>query len=205
MKKFDIRAGFLIFTLAFSSMMASGQDLQSAKSFTRSERFEEAENLYKSVIQKEPANSDAFFYYGQSTIKQYLADTFSVSKTEALHNATEIFKKGLVVDSNNVLNLIGLGMVELLKNGDTTKADYYFNRANSKVPAKAVKCLDKDVNLLIKLGNAQILGKNKRFAKGLEFLEKAKVASTDKKTGLGKNSDVFLTIGDIYLAEKKLS
>jgi len=203
MKKFELRAGLAFVAVALSSMVAYGQDLQSAKSFTRSERFEEAENAYKSVLQKEPNNSEAYFYYGQSTIKQYLADTFSVSKKEALTTASDLFKKGLAVDTNNALNIVGLGMVELLNNGDTTKADKFFNKANSKVPAKAAKCVDKDIKVLITLGTAQILGKNKRYDKGLAYLAKAKEATTDKKTGLGKNADVFLSTGDVYLAEKQ--
>jgi len=202
MKKFELRTGLTLIALAFSGLIANGQDLQTAKSLTRSERFEEAENAYKSLLQKEANNSDAYFYYGQSTIKQYLADTFSVSKIEALKVATDLFKKGLAADTNNALNIVGLGMIELLNNGDTAKADKFFNKANSKVPTKATKCLDKDVKVLITLGSAQVLGKNKRYAKGLVYLEKAKEATTDKKTGLGKNADVFLAIGDVYLSNK---
>jgi len=202
MKKIDIRTGLAFIVLAFTGLVVNGQDLQNAKSFTRSERFEEAENIYKSILQKEPNNSDAYFYYGQSTIKQYLADTFSISKTEALKIASGLFQKGLVTDTNNALNIVGLGMVELLKSGDTNKADIYFNKAYKKVPTKASKCLEKDVVVLIKLGSAQVLGKNKRYAKGLFYLEKAKEATTDKKTGLGKNPEVFLAIGDVYLSNK---
>ena len=202
MKKIDIRTGLAFIVLAFTGLVVNGQDLQNAKSFTRSERFEEAENIYKSILQKEPNNSDAYFYYGQSTIKQYLADTFSISKTEALKTASGLFQKGLAADTNNALNIVGLGMIELLKSGDTNKADIYFNKAYRKVPNKASKCLEKDVVVLIKLGSAQVLGKNKRYAKGLTYLEKAKEATTDKKTGLGKNPEVFLTIGDVYLSNK---
>jgi tetratricopeptide (TPR) repeat protein len=202
MKKFEIRTGLTLIALAISGLIANGQDLQSAKSLTRSERFEEAENAYKSVLQKEPNNSEAYFYYGQSTIKQYLADTFSVSKGEALKNASDLFKKGLAADTNNALNIVGLGMIELLNNGDTTKADKFFLKANGKVPAKVAKCIDKDIKVLITLGSAQVLGKNKRYTKGLVYLEKAKEATTDKKTGLGKNADVFLAIGDVYLSNK---
>jgi len=203
MKKFDIRAGLIFLTLAFTGLLVNAQDLQSAKSLTRSERFEEAENAYKSLLQKEPNNADAYFNYGQSAIKQYLADTFSVSKKETLKIATDLFKKGLAADTNNALNIVGLGMIELLNNGDTSKADKYFNKANSKVPNKATKCIEKDVKVLITLGSAQVLGKNKRFTKGLTYLEKAKEATTDKKTGLGKNPDVFLAMGDVYLANKE--
>lgn len=203
MKKFDIRSGLIFLTLAFTGLLVNAQDLQNAKSLTRSERFEEAENEYKNVLQKEPNNANAYFYYGQSTIKQYIADTFSVSKKETIKIATDLFKKGLATDTNNALNIVGLGMIELLYNGDTTKADKLFNKASSKVPNKATKCLEKDVKVLITLGSAQVLGKNKRFSKGIAYLEKAKEATTDKKTGLGKNAEVFLALGDVYLANKQ--
>src|ERR1035437_10901811 len=176
MRKFELGAGLAFIAVALSTMVANGQDLQSAKNLTRSERFEEAANAYKSVLQKEPNNSDAYFFYGQSTIKEYIADTFSMSKKDALNNATDLFKKGLAVDTNNALNIVGLGMVELLNSGDTIKADKFFDKANGKVPAKAAKCLDKDMKVLITLGTAQILGKNKRFDKGIHILEKAKEA-----------------------------
>ena len=202
MKKIDLRICIVLTTMMLWGCIVNGQDIQSAKSLTRSERFEEAENVYKTVLQKEPSNADAYFYYGQSILKQYLADTFSISKTEALKNATDLFQKGLKADTNNALNIVGLGMIELLKSGDTAKADKYFNKANAKVPVKAAKCIDKDVKVLITLGSAQVLGKNKRFAKGISYLDKAKEATTDKKTTLFKNPDVLLAIGDVYLANK---
>lgn len=202
MKSINKRLGLIILAISFGGMIAKAQDLQTARNLTRSERFEEAETAYKTLLQKEPNNSDAYFYYGESSIKQYLADTFSVAKAEVVKNTTEIFKKGLSVDTNNALNLVGLGMVELLNNGDTIKADKWFNRAASKVPAKASKCQDKDVRVLISLGTAQIYGKNKRFSKALGYLEKAKEATTDKKTSMGKNASVYLAIGDVYLANK---
>jgi len=134
-----------------------------------------------------------------------LKEANSEKFVEALKNATDFFKRGLVADTNNALNIVGLGMVELLNTGDTLKADKFFNKANSKIPAKAAKCVDKDVKALITLGSAQVLGKNKRYDKGLAYLAKAKEVTIDKKTGLGKNADVFLAIGDVYLTEKQYS
>lgn len=200
MKISKLRASALSVALILSGLSLHSQDLQTARILTRSERFEEAEATYKEVIKKEPGNSDAYFFFGQSIIKEYLSDTFSISKNNVVKNASDLFKKGLAADTNNALNIVGLGIVELIKSGDTLKANSFFNKAYAKVPAKAAKCSDKDIKVLITLGTAQIYGNKKRPKKALEYLEKAKEASFDKKAGVGKNAEVFLAIGDVHLA-----
>lgn len=197
-----MRVSLALTAFSLCSLMANGQDLQSAKNFTRSERFEEAESMYKELLQKEAKNADAYFYYGQNTINQYIADTLSVSKKETIRAASELFSKGHSVDSSKSLNLVGLGVIELLKNGDTVKADSYFNRAYSKLPAKAAKYTPEDVKAIIYLGSAQIIGKNKRYSKALTYLNKAKEATTVKNASIGNNADVYLALGDVYLGQK---
>ena len=199
---FDMRVGLTLTALCLSCLMANGQDLQSAKNFTRSERYEEAESIYKDLLQKEAKNADVYFYYGQNTINQYIADTLSVSKKETIRAASDLFSKGHAADSSKSLNLVGLGVIELLKNGDTVKADSYFNRAYSKLPAKAAKYTADDVKAIIYLGSAQIIGKNKRYAKAQSYLSKAKEATTPKNASIGNNADVYLALGDVYLGQK---
>lgn len=202
MKMFDIRSIMTLTTLGLSGLIANGQDLQSAKSLTRSERFEEAEVIYKNLMQKEANNADVYFYLGQNTINQYLADTLSISKKETLKVASDLFVKGHQTDSSKSLNLVGLGVIELLKNGDTTKADTYFNRAYRKLPAKASKYSADDVKTIVYLGSAQIIGKNKRHAKALTYLSKAEEATAVKNASVGTNPDVYLGLGDVYLSQK---
>lgn len=197
---------FLLIVLVVSSINGVyAQDLSTARNYTRSERFENAEAEYKELIKKEPGNADLYYYYGENIIKQYIADTFSITKKEALKNSLTIFNKGFAADSNNALNIVGIGMVELMRNGDTVAADKWFRRAESKVPAKAAKCLEKDVKVLINLGVAQIYGKNKRYDKALKYLNKAKEATVNKKTGLGSNAEVFFAIGDVCLSNNQHS
>lgn len=199
---FDTRVSLTLTALCLCGLMANGQDLQSAKGLTRSERFEEAELIYKDLLQKDAKNADVYFYYGQNTINQYIADTLSVSKKETIRAASDLFSKGHAADSTKSMNLVGLGVIELLKNGDTVKADSYFNRAYSKLPSKASKYTPEDVKAIVYLGSAQIIGKNKRYAKAQTYLNKAKEATTVKNASIGNNADVYLALGDVYLGQK---
>lgn len=196
MKKILFQTIAVFFAIVFSGYAALSQDLQSARNLTNSERFEEASTAFKTLIQKENKNADAYFYYAENFLKQYLSDTFAISKTEVIQDIVELYKKGIAADSTNALNYVGLGIVELLRRGDTAKADIFFNKANGLVPVKAKKCLPKDIVVLTKLGTAQIYGKNKRHAKGLAYIDRAKEAALDK------DPEVYLAAGDIYLDKK---
>jgi tetratricopeptide (TPR) repeat protein len=174
------------------------QDLQSALKLSQSERYEDADDLYKQIVQASPTNSDAFFYYGENILKAYIADPYSNSLSDVALDANAQFAKGISADTNNPLNYAGKGMVILLEKNDTTAADVFFRKAESFLPKKAKKFTDRDVTTLIKLGEAQLYAQEPRYQKAIAYLESAKLIAQN-------NTDIWVTTGEIYEAQGNAS
>jgi tetratricopeptide (TPR) repeat protein len=174
------------------SLSAFGQDLNTALKLTKSEQYEDAEQTFKALLEKEPANGNVYFYYGEALLKDYTADTFSTTLKEIADRAEILFQKGIQVDSLNALNYIGMGSVILMRTSDTLKADKYFNRAESFIPKKKKSCTPVHAVILMKMGNAQMYGHVNRYYKAIAFLNRAKEIDP-------LNPDIFLTAGDVYI------
>ena len=167
------------------------QDLKTALKLTQSERFEEAENMYETVIKNNPGNGDAYYYYGVDLFKSYYSDTLSSTLKEVVTKAKELFEKGYAADSVNKLNVIGLGIITLVSTGDTVAADRFFNRVKG-FPKNKKKYTDVHINLLIQLGQAQVYGKTPRFKKAIAILEQAEDIAPN-------NALIYNALGDVYL------
>jgi tetratricopeptide (TPR) repeat protein len=176
----------------------SSQDLQTALKLSQSERYEDADAIYKQIIQASPLNSDAFFYYGENILRAYIADPFSNSLTDVALEANSQFSKGIEADTSNPLNYIGKGMVILLEKNDTAAADVFFNKAEWTLPKKIKKFTEKNVTTLIKLGEAQLYAKEPRYQKAIGYLESAKLVAEN-------NTDIWVTTGEIYEAQGNAS
>jgi tetratricopeptide (TPR) repeat protein len=176
----------------------SSQDLQAALKLSQSERYEDADAMYKQIIQASPANSDAYFYHGENILKSYIADPYSNSLNDVAVEANAEFDKGVNADTSNPLNYIGKGMVILLEKNDTVAADVFFNKAEWSLPKKAKKFTEKNVTTLIKLGEAQLYAKEPRYEKSIAYLESAKLIAES-------NTDIWVTTGAIYEAQGNAS
>ena len=176
----------------------SAQDLQAALKLSQSERYEDADAMYKQIIQASPANSDAYFYYGENILKAYIADPYSNSLNDVAVEANAQLDKGVNADTSNPLNYIGKGMVILLEKNDTAAADVFFNKAEWSLPKKAKKFTEKNVTTLIKLGEAQLYAKEPRYQKAIAYLESAKLIAES-------NTDIWVTTGAIYEAQGNAS
>jgi len=180
------------------SSRISSQDLQSALKLSQSERYEDADAMYKQIIQATPTNSDAYFYYGENILQAYVADPFSNSLNDVAKEANTQFDKGISADTANPLNYIGKGMVVLLEKNDTSAADVFFRKAEWTLPKKVKKFTEKNVTTLIKLGDAQLYAKEPRYQKAVAYLEAAKLAAEN-------NTDIWVTTGEIYEAQGNAS
>ncbi len=186
--------GILISAGAFAQA-----DLKTALKLTFNEQYEDAEAAYKSLLGTDAANGEVYFFYGQTVIKGYLADTFSYAVKDVADKAEELFLKGLKADSTNALNNVGLGMVKLLLYSDTLKADVFFNKAESSVPKRKRFYSNRDVKVLTELGAAQMLGRVNRYNKAIAYLEKAKIVDDVAKGSNPGNPQIYITLGDIYM------
>jgi tetratricopeptide (TPR) repeat protein len=196
-----MKRGFIfIISVLFVAKFANAQvDLKAAKNLTMSERFEDASELYKSLIQQNPGNGDVYFYYGVNMLDEYLSDPYSKTKSEVISSANAMFNEGKRKDSLNPLNNVGLGMVILFDNGDTINADKYLNKALATIPAKPKKYTPKNLEVLINLAKAELYSENPRIKKALKYMDNAQIYTA--KT----NADVFTTTGDVYIAAGKPS
>jgi tetratricopeptide (TPR) repeat protein len=174
------------------------QDLQAALRLSQSERYEDADAMYRKLIETSPANSDVYFYYGENILKAYIADPYSNSLSDVAIDANAAFDKGIAADTSNALNSIGKGMVILLEKNDTAAADVFFNKAVWSLPKKIKKYTEKNVTTLIKLGEAQLYGKEPRYQKAIAYLESAKLVAEN-------NTDIWVTTGEIYEAQGNAS
>jgi tetratricopeptide (TPR) repeat protein len=189
----------ILFVLLFSAgSLSFGQDITTAKNLSLSQRFEDANNIYKALIEKEPTNGDVYFYYGVNILDEYITDPFSNSKASTAKDAKGIFKSGIEKDSINPLNYIGLGMVALFEKGDTISANANFAVAEKTIPKKAKNYTPKSIETLLKLATAELYSDNPRFTRALHFAGLANTASPN-------NPDVFIALGDINLANKQAS
>ncbi len=174
------------------------QDLRTALKYSQGERYDDADSIFKEVLKSNPTNGDAWFYYGENILKSYIADPYSNSLVNVAKDATEAFKKGISVDSTDQLNYIGMGMVILLQKNDTLAADVYFKKAELLFPKKVKKYNDKNITALIELGTAQLYAKNPRYQKAVSYLAKAIELAP-------KNTDVYISLGDVYVDQNNAS
>ncbi len=185
----------LLTVLLISSVQIFAQDLKSAIYLSKSQQYEAADKAFSALIKSEPANGNNYFYQGENIIKQYLADTITVSIKETADQANPIYKKGIEADTANALNLIGLGRIALLS-GDRQSAKTYFGQAFSKLPKykkiSKIKEPQKHALVLAKLAEALIVGNSVDTAKALPYAREAQAIDPN-------NPEIFMITGDVYM------
>src|SRR5674476_1534887 len=112
MKRLILRPAILlaVFLTGFS-VNIKAQDLTSATLLTRSEQYDKALAMFQQLIQKEPANSKIYFFFGENYLLEYFADTISNSLAAAAKSAKEIYQKGVDANPSDPLNYVGLAKV----------------------------------------------------------------------------------------------
>lgn len=184
---------FLLTVSAYGQTQnADNPELKAAIKLSTNEQFEDAENAFKALLDKNPNNGEVSFYYGYTIINEYLADTVSNSVQETADRAGELFHNGIKTDSLNPYNYVGMGMITLLQYSDTTKADVFFRKAESFIPRKKKMQSTRDVNILTLMGTAQMYGHNQRLYKANYYFERAKAIQP-------MNASIYLAWGDVYM------
>ncbi len=184
--------------IVYCSTASYAQDLILAEKLSLSERYEDANEMYKELIKTQPNNGDIYFYYGENILKSYLADRYSNTLSGVTSQAKTIFEAGLKADTINKINAIGLGMIVLQLTNDTSAADKYFNLAEQMLPKKQKKYLDVHYQLLIKLATAQLYAKDPRYKKAIAYLTKGKEFAPN-------NPNIPNALGDVYMQKNEVS
>lgn len=192
-KSVILLAGFLT-VCTISAIKA--QDLKSAIGLTRSEQYDIADDMFKTLIQKDPGNSKNYFYYGENYLLAYFSDTISNSLVVATKEAKDIYEKGVSANPNDPLNYIGLAKVAFYL-GDNSKADEMRAKAKSfLLPYKKIKKISPPAPeyafTLAKIAESYIKENSVDTALALPLIREA--VRIDPK-----NTDIFLIAGDIYM------
>jgi len=176
------------------AVSAFGPELTAALKLAASEQYENAGLAFEALLKKEPANGDVYYYYGETVIKEYLADTLSNSLKEMTTKADQLFKKGITQDPTNQINNVGLGSIVLFLKSDTVAADKYFSLAEAALPAKLKFMTPRDARILTKLGTSQLLGTVNRFNKAINYLTRAQEIDPN-------NPAIYLAMGNVYIMQ----
>lgn len=142
------------------------------------EKFEQARNIFKSIIQKEPANGEAYYYLGQAYNSLFKPDSALIS-----------YNTGIAIAPKTPQLYAGLGEL-LLEDNKTTEAQAQFDKAIALCKNKK----DEFVNAkgLVAIGSGMLAGENKLLAQASALMEEAYNISKE-------DYDVLTTAGDVYL------
>lgn len=162
--------------LALSMMFGTfinAQTLEDAIKKTDNERFEVAAAEFKALIAKDPAKADNYFYFGENYFQ-----------LEDLDSANIMWKKGLSVDPNSALNMVGTGKYLWYK-GDTLAGKTQFTAALALTK-------NKNAEVMRQIGAVYIYAPIKSLKQAVTVLNSAiKLES--------KNIEGHLLLGDALL------
>jgi tetratricopeptide (TPR) repeat protein len=178
-----------------SGIGLKAQTLDEAITFTKNEQYDNAETLFKQLVQSDPSNSELYFHYGENTLLNYFADTISNSLTATMNEAADIFNKGVEANPNDPLNFVGLAKVATYRD-DEAKAEELRMKAKSLLPPyKKIKKIEnptKYAYTLGKLAESYIHFTQVDTSKALPFIREALTIDP-------RNSEVYIIAGDIYI------
>ncbi len=161
--------------LSLTLVMSQAQTLNEAISKTENERFEAAAADFRSLISKDPAKGDNYFYFGENYFKH-----------SDLDSAMLMYKKGAEVQATNPLNYVGIGKV-LLYEGKETDANTNLYKAKALAPKNGI--------VLMKIAEAFTNAPQyKNLPKAVELLNEAIKYES-------KNPEAYILLGDALLEQ----
>ncbi len=160
------------------------QSLADARKAIDAEQYQKGKALLKSLTSSQPTNSENFFVLGNL----YLTTSPINQRPDYIDSAKAAFDKGVAANAEYPLNFVGLGAVELAKNGNP--------KANFDKAVSLTKKKDHTTDLYI--GKAYTYAPTPKIPEALVHLEKAKALNE-------KDAQVFLALGDAYRSQMKNS
>jgi len=196
MKRLILRPVIILAVLlTVFSFNIKAQDLEAATLLTRSEQYDKALAMFQQLVQKEPANSKNYFFFGENYLLEYFADTISNSLTVAAKSAKEIYQKGVDANPNDPLNYIGLAKVAFYIGDNKTAADMRAKAKSFLLPYKNIKKIvppAKDYAFaLAKIAESYIKDEEVDTSLALPLVREA--------IKIDKSRDVYLIAGDVYI------
>lgn len=169
MKKIGLVASFILM-----ANMLFAQSIKDGKQFLNRERYESAEALFQQLLAKDPNNTEAAYWLGQT----YLDNDRAYIDTAA---AKALYQKTLQANSNDALMMIGMGQIDIME-GNKDAARNKFEAAINNTKRRDLP------DILYAVGRANIEPKGGDIMYGIDKLKQA--AEKDKK-----NAELFNEIG----------
>lgn len=167
------KIGFVASLILMGSVLFA-QDIKEGKQFLNREKYQSAEGVFKQILAKDPNNTEAAFWLGQT----YLDNDRPYVDTAA---AKALYQKMLQANSNDALMMIGMGEINILE-GNKDAARNQFEAAINNTKRRNLP------DILYAVGRANIEPNNGDFMYGIQKLQQA--AEKDKK-----NPEIYNEIG----------
>ncbi|HWY13419.1 MAG TPA: hypothetical protein VN026_18975 [Bacteroidia bacterium] len=155
------------------SVFANAQTLNDIIIKTDNERYEAAAADFVTLISKESAKGENYFYYGENFFKN-----------EDLDNANIQYQKGSEVNATNPLNYVGLGKVLWYRGKDADAKAMFFKAATLGA--------NKNAEVMRKTAEAYIYAPNKNLDEAINLLNNA--IKIDPKNPMN-----YILLGDAQL------
>jgi tetratricopeptide (TPR) repeat protein len=169
---------FLALSL-LSSPALFAQNLEEAKKLVYYEKYETAKKALKAIVDAEPNNEEAIYWFGQTMIRP------EESTPANWNEAKKLYQSKLSNKDNNLI-MAGIGHIELLE-GKVQDARNHFEAAVSMSQSKSIAVLN-----AVGFANGNPDAKNGDPAYAID---KLKQATQLKKFN---NPDVWVNLGDAY-------
>lgn len=168
-----MKSKLIILSTVLASSFSFAQTLQEAITKSDNERYQAAAADFRSLISKDAAKGDNYFYYGENFFKK-----------GDLDSANMYYQKGVELNATYPLNYVGLGKVLWYK-GKTADSKTQFFKA-------ATLGANKNTEVMRKTAEAYINSDNKNLDEAITLLNAAIKIEP-------KNADNYLLMGDALL------
>lgn len=163
---------FILIASMISLIKIYPQSLDEGRNYLRNENYVQAKSVFLQLTRNAPGLADNYYFLG----KVYFV-------TGNIDSAKIYFQKGLSLNSESALNLIGLGGIALSRN-DTASASKYFS--------DAIDINSDDPLIYLNIADICLSLKNNSFSGVKYYLVQAVAAHK-------KYSAIYNKLGDIYL------
>ena len=164
----------LVASLILTANFLFAQSIKDGRQLLTRERYQSAEDVFKQILAKDPKNTEAAYWLGQT----YLDEDRPYVDTAA---AKELYQKSLQANPNDALLMIGMGQIDIME-GNKDAARNKFETAINNTKKRDLP------DILYAVGRANIEPKGGDIMYGIDKLKQA--AERDKK-----NAEIFNEIG----------
>lgn len=187
---------FLILALIVISGVAGlkAQTLDEAITAMGNERYDKADEILQDLAKKS-ASSKIYYLLGENTLLNFFSDTISNSQKIVMAEAKGQFDKGIALNANDPFNYIGLAKVASYSGDQQTATQMRLKAKSFLLPYKKVTKIPNAADYaltLAKLAESYIVFDKVDTTMALPLVREALTID-------GKNTNIYIIAGDIYL------